>query len=181
MKSIRPHTLRRAAAALAVALAMGGALAVAGCGKSETIAVQAVEPDRNTADSLDGMILLDYPGPKGQIHYADGKPDFFCDTVGMFATFLKPEQQRPVRAVFVQDMGQTEWKNPTGHWIDAKAAFYVAGSKARGAMGRTLASFAREDDARAFAAKEGGQVIRFDQVTPEMAVLDGGVLKDHNT
>jgi Predicted lipoprotein involved in nitrous oxide reduction len=181
MTSLRLYTLRRGASILAVALAMGAALGVAGCGKSETVAVHAVEPDRSTADSLDGMILLDYPGPKGQIHYANGKPDFFCDTVGMFATYLNPEQQRPVRAVFVQDMAQAEWKNPTGHWIDAKAAFYVAGSKVRGAMGRTLASFAREDDARAFAAKEGGQVVRFDQVTPDMVVLDGGVVKDLNT
>lgn len=181
MKPSRSHTLRRGAAALAVALAMGGAGWLAGCSKSETAPVQAVEIDRNTVDSLDGMILLDYPGPKGQIHYADGKPDFFCDTVGMFAVYLKPEQERPVRALFVQDMAQAEWKNPTGHWIDAKAAFYVAGSKARGAMGQTLASFARADDARAFATKEGGQVIRFDQVTPDRVVLDGGVLKDHKT
>ena len=75
-------------------------------------------------------------------------------------------------------MAQAEWKNPVGHWIDAHSAFFVAGSKARGAMGPTLASFAREEDARAFAAREGGHVLRFEQVTPDMAVLDGGVLKD---
>jgi copper chaperone NosL len=143
--------------------------------------VQAVEPDRNTVDAVDGMILLDYPGPKGQIHYAEGKPDFFCDTVGMLSMYLQPEQQKRVRALFVQDMSQADWKNPLGHWIDAKAAFYVAGSKARGAMGPTLASFAREEDAQAFAARDGGRVYRFDQVTPGMVVLDGGVIKDHKS
>lgn len=154
-------------------------LAVAGCTQGEATApLQPAEVDRNTADAVDGMILLDYPGPKGQILYADGKPDFFCDTVGMFAMFLKPEQQRQVRALFVQDMAQADWNNPVGHWIDAKTAFYVSGSRARGAMGPTLASFAREDAARDFAAKQGGKVLRFDQVTPDMVVLDGGVVKD---
>jgi copper chaperone NosL len=153
--------------------------ALAGCTQGDTAApLRPAEVDRNTADAVDGMILLDYPGPKGQILYADGKPDFFCDTVGLFAMVLKPEQQRQVRALFVQDMAQADWANPVGHWIDAKAAFYVSGSQARGAMGATLASFAREDDARSFAARQGGRVVRFDQVTPDMVVLDGGVVKD---
>lgn len=171
-------TPRRCAYALALTLALGGAAMLAGCSDSRLPAAQAVEPDRNTADALDGMILLDYPGPKGQIHYADGKPDFFCDTVGMFGAYLKPEQQRRVRGLFVQDMAGADWKKPVGHWIDARGAFYVAGSKARGAMGPTLASFAREDDARAFAVREGGHVLSFEQVTPDMAALDGGVLND---
>jgi copper chaperone NosL len=178
MKTSHIHLLRRSAAALALAFAVGTAGLLAGCGKTETVAVQAVELDRNAVDSIDGMILLDYPGPKGQIHYDSGKPDFFCDTVGLFSMYLQPDQQKRVRGLFVQDMAQADWNNPTGHWIDAKAAFYVVGSKARGAMGPTLASFARPEDAQAFAGKEGGQVYRFDQVTPEMVVLDGGVLKD---
>jgi copper chaperone NosL len=154
-------------------------LALAGCSQHESGApLQAAEVDRNTADAVDGMILLDYPGPKGQILYADGQPDFFCDTVGMFAMFLRPEQQRQVRGLFVQDMAQADWNNPIGHWVDAKTAFYVAGSKARGAMGPTLASFAGEDAAREFASKQGGRVLRFEQVTPDMVVLDGGVIKD---
>lgn len=182
MKPSRLPALRHGAVVLALALAAAGAAGLAGCtSNAEAVAVQPAPLDRDTVDSLDGMILLDYPGPKGQIHYASGKPDFFCDTVGMFSMYLQPEQQKRVRALFVQDMARTDWKNPDGHWIDAKAAFYVAGSKARGAMGPTLASFAREQDARAFAGREGGKVYRFDEVRPEMVVLDGGVLKDKSS
>ena len=167
------------ASLLAVALAVGSTMLLPGCSQGEAAApLQAAAIDRNSADAVDGMLLLDYPGPKGQILYADGKPDFFCDTVGMFSAILRPEQQRQLRAAFVQDMAQEDWSHPTGHWIDAKAAFYVAGSKARGAMGATLASFAREDDARSFAAKQGGQVLRFAQITPAMVETDGGVIKD---
>ena len=43
MTSLRLYTLRRGASILAVALAMGAALGVAGCGKSETVAVHAVQ------------------------------------------------------------------------------------------------------------------------------------------
>ncbi len=182
MKPSLFSTASRSAALLALALAFAGGGLLAGCdSKAEAVAAQPVQLTRDTVDSVDGMILLDYPGPKGQIHYASGQPDFFCDTVGMFSMYLQPEQQKRVRAVFVQDMAQTDWKNPDGHWIDAKAAFYVAGSKARGAMGPTLASFAREEDARAFAGREGGKVYRFDEVRPEMVVLDGGVLKDKSS
>jgi copper chaperone NosL len=182
MKTSRCSVARRSRAAvlalsLALAFASGGMLA--GCdSKAQAAVVQPVQLDRDIVDSVDGMILLDYPGPKGQIHYASGKPDFFCDTVGLFSMYLQPEQQKRVQALFVQDMGQADWTHPDGHWIDAKAAFFVAGSRARGAMGPTLASFAREQDARDFAGKEGGKVYRFDEVTPDMVVLDGGVLKD---
>jgi copper chaperone NosL len=160
-------------AALAMALAAFGA-----CTNPEKTASGPVEITRDTACSLDGMTLLDYPGPKAQIQYEQGEPDFFCDTVELFSTYLHPEQSKRVRAIYVQDMGQADWNQPTGHWIDARTAFYVAGSKRRGSMGPTIVSFAREQDARALAAKEGGKVLRFGEVTPEMAVLDGGVLKD---
>ena len=179
MNVFTPKNLRGTAAAIALVFAGAGALG--GCSKREPVAVSPIEITRGTTDSLDGMTLMDYPGPKGQIQYDQGKPDFFCDTIAMFSIYLKPEQQKHVRAIFVQDMAKTDWNNPTGHWIDAKTAFYVAGSKARGAMGPTLASFASESDASAFAAKEGGKVYRFEQITPDMVILDGGVLKDHMT
>jgi len=161
-------------AAIAIAVAALGA-----CTHPEQVATSPIEITRDTTSSIDGMTLMDYPGPKAQIQYEQGEPAFFCDTIELFSTYLHPEQSRRVRAIYVQDMGQADWNHPTGHWIDAKTAFYVVGSKRRGAMGPTFASFAREQDAREFVAKEGGKVLPFGEVTPDMAVLDGGVLKDH--
>ena len=160
-------------AALAIAIGAFGA-----CTQPDKVATSPVEITRDTACSLDGMTLMDYPGPKAQIQYEQGEPDFFCDTIELFSTYLHPEQSKRVRAIYVQDMGQADWNQPTGHWIDAKAAFYVVGSRRRGSMGPTIVSFAREQDARELAAKDGGKVLRFAEVTPDMAVLDGGVLKD---
>jgi copper chaperone NosL len=45
-------------------------------------------------------------------------------------------------------------------------------------MGSSFASFAKRSDADTFASNFGGKVFAFAQITPEMAVLDGGVIKD---
>jgi len=135
---------------------------------------------RSTTCALDGMVLADYPGPKGQIQYDAGPPDFYCDTVEMLATLLRPEQHKRITAVYTQDMAKADWTEPRGHWIDARTAFYVRGSKLRGSMGPTLASFGSEADAQAFVGKNGGQVLRFDQVTIDMVSLDGGVIRDEH-
>ena len=152
---------------------------LAACQGPASAPVAVVEIDRSTACSLDGMLLADYPGPKAQIHYENATaPEFFCDTVEMFSVYLNPEQARKVKGLYVQDMAKADWNAPVGHWIDAKTAFYVQGSKRHGSMGPTFASFAREEDARKFTAENGGKVLRFTEVTPDMAALDGGALHD---
>ena len=157
-----------------------GALWLSACGKTETAqAVQAAEIDPQSTCSLDGMLLADYPGPKGQIHYVGDKaPIFFCDTVELIQTLLQPEQPKALRAAFVQDMGKADWDKPVGHWIDAKAAFYVRGSKRHGSMGPTLASFAQEADAAGFVQTWGGRVLRFAEIKPDMVDLSGGAEHD---
>ena len=153
---------------------------LAGCSRSEdTASLAPVEIDRATSCELDGMLLSDYPGPKAQVHYAgQAHPSFFCDTVELFSTLLAGEQVRAVRAVYVQDMGAADWNAPQGHWIDAKTAFYVLGSKRHGSMGPTIASFAQEAAAAKFTAEYGGKVLRFADVKPDMVDLKGGALHD---
>lgn len=161
------------AALLAAALVLGACSA-------QKASTDPQEITRDTACSLDGMLLADYPGPKAQIHYEQGKPDFFCDTVEMFATVLRPEQQKGIRAIYVQDMGKADWQSPQGHWIDAKSAYYVIGSKLEGSMGPTIGAFAAEADAKALAQKNGGRVLAFAAITPDMVKLDGGILRDQH-
>lgn len=163
---------------LIVSILAGAALV--GCGRSaDTATATPRDFDRSTSCTLDGMLLADYPGPKAQIFYAgQDAPDFFCDTIEMFHVYLTPEEVKKVRGIFVQDMGKTPWDEPRGHWIDARSAFYVYGSKREGSMGPTIASFAQQQDATKFAAQYGGKVYRFGDITPDMVVLDGGVLND---
>jgi copper chaperone NosL len=173
MKLNRRHLLLAACAAPLATL-------LGGCGKSEaTVALLPVEIDPASTCDLDGMLLADYGGPKAQIHYAaQAAPVFFCDTVEMFNMLLRPEQVKAVRAAFVQDMARADWDRPHGHWFDAKAGFYVVGSKRHGSMGPTFASFAAEPDAKKFATEFGGKVLRFAEVKPDMADLSGGAQHD---
>lgn len=153
------------------------AVTLLACNRQPTT-VGPQEIKAGTACSLDGMVLADFPGPKGQIHYANGEPDFFCDTFELFSIYLQPEQKKRITAIYTQDMGKTDWEKPQSHWIDAKTALYVLGSRKTGSMGPTLASFALQSDAEAFARKNGGQVLRFNQITLDMVSLSGGVVHD---
>lgn len=103
------------------------------CGNKAETAVVAVEIDRATTCELDGMLLSDFPGPKAQIHFkGEDKPSFYCDTVEMFNTLLKPEQVKALRAVLVQDMGKANWDDPVAIGLTPVPAFmyWAASSKA---------------------------------------------------
>jgi len=152
------------------------ALALAACGKAAHN-VAALDPAADTACALDGMLLLDHPGPKAQIHYAEGRPDYFCDLAEIFGVLQAPEQKRAVAAIYVQDMSKTDWAHPQGHWVDARTAFYVVDSRKEGSMGPAIGSFATQQDAAAFAAKEGGKVVSFGQIKLGM-LRQGGAAHD---
>nr|WP_240933289.1 nitrous oxide reductase accessory protein NosL [Diaphorobacter sp. HDW4B] len=157
------------------------ALTLTACG-NESKSAQALGPveiDRSTSCSLDGMLLADYPGPKAQILYADqAKPAFFCDTMELINQLHAGEQVRAIKGAYVQDMGRADWNQPQGHWIDAKTAIYVVGSKRHGSMGPTIASFAQEADASKFVQEHGGKAMKFEEIKPGMADLSGGALHD---
>ena len=172
---------RRQLLGLGILASLGAMGALSACGDpaSDGHTLSPVEIGTATTCELDGMLLADYPGPKAQIHYAGAAaPVFFCDTVELFNTMLRPEQVRKVLAVYVQDMGKADWNQPRGNWMDAKSGFYVLGSKRHGSMGPTIASFAQEPDAQKFAGQWGGKVLRFAEVKPEMVDLSGGALHD---
>ncbi|MCB1910468.1 MAG: nitrous oxide reductase accessory protein NosL [Rhodocyclaceae bacterium] len=159
-------------------LALSLVASLTACSNQPAETMVPIEIGQDTSCALDGMLLADYPGPKAQMHFEGGQTEFFCDTVEMFSIYLKPEQARRVKALYVQDMGKADWAAPKGHWIDAFKAFYVQGSSVHGSMGPTIASFASEADARAFSEKNGGKVMGFKDFNADMVVLDGGVLHD---
>lgn len=156
-------------------------LALSACSEAPEAAqnLAPVEISHGTSCSLDGMLLADYAGPKAQVHYAgQDQPTFFCDTVELFHTLLVGEQVKVVRAVYVQDMGATDWDKPEGHWIDAKQAYFVVGGKRHGSMGPTIGSFAQEAPAQAFIKDWGGKLLRFDEIKLDMVDMSGGALHD---
>ena len=153
-------------------------LALAACTYSATN-LPAIDPSDEAACALDGMLLRDFPGPKAQVRFADGKTSYFCDVKELLGEMLAPEQRRATSAFYVQDMGSANWQQPQGHWIGAHDALYVLGSKAQGSMGPAIASFSRQVDAEAFVRKEGGRVLRFKQITPALLNEASGAMPTH--
>lgn len=127
-----------------------------------------------TADEchLCGMMISEFSGPKGElfkngITEAQGKKVHkFCSTRDMFSFYLDPENKRNVTTMLVHDMSKSPWNAPNDeYFIDARSAWFVAGSNKTGAMGPTLASFSAQKDAQAFAEAFGGSVLTFNDIT----------------
>lgn len=174
-----PALTRRQGLALGL-LGLGGLVGtLSACGRPDEAPPAPSDIVAGLSCDLDGMLLADYPGPKGQILYVgERKPQWFCDTVELFSVLLKPEQQRAVRIAYTQDMAQADWEVPRGHWFDVRQGFYVLGSKRQGSMGPTLASFREPAAAQAFAQNFGGKVLAFAALKPDMVDLSGGAQQD---
>ena len=119
---------------------------------------------------LCGMVISEFPGPKGEIF--EGRKSHvrkFCSTRDLMSWYLQPENKPNSKEIYVHDMNRSDWNSPDNeHMINAKDAWFVAGSKMKGAMGPTLGSFAEKDQADKFATKHGGKVLGFDQITIEI-------------
>lgn len=130
---------------------------------------QAVSMESSDECHLCGMLITRFDGPKGEVFRKElGEQVFkFCSTRDMFSYYLDPENKRNVSQMLVHDMSKMPWGSNSiddKYFIDAKTAWFVAGSEKTGAMGKTLASFSQQKDAKAFAAEFGGQVLSFKDV-----------------
>jgi copper chaperone NosL len=149
------------------AVAIAALLLLAACGDAARTRGAGDPPD-DAVCALDGMSLTDYPGPKAQIVFNDGRTEYLCSLAELFEVLSGRDGQRGAGASFVQDMGQADWNRPRGHWIEARKAFYVLGSRAQGAMGPAIGAFSRREEAQAFAAREGGRVLAYGAITSAM-------------
>lgn len=140
-----------------------------GCEKKAVETILPVEITEKTECALDGMLLSEYSGPKAQIHYRGNKgPDFFCETEELFKVYLEPGIKAEVAAIYVQDAAAIDWAKPFDSWIDAKTAFFVAGSRREGAMGPTYAPFNSREAAASFIKKYGGELMTFAQLADKV-------------
>lgn len=114
-----------------------------------------------------GMNIKQFPGPKGQVLLRHGsKPLKFCSTNELFTWLLQPDTSGVLHSAYVHDMAKAlSWDTPNDdHYIEVKKAWYVIGHNKKGAMGASLASFARKEDAEKFQQQSGGQLMRYDDI-----------------
>ena len=141
------------------------------CGDNKTTIVQpAVAIGPTDECHLCGMIIVNFPGPKGETYTKTStKVQKFCSTLDLFSFLLDPEYQYQIKDVYVHDMGETPWQSPQdSEFIDGRTAWYVVGSSQLGSMGKTLASFAIKRDAEKFKQKYGGKIYTFDDINMTM-------------
>ena len=148
-----------------------------GCdGGQETALPRPAELTRDAIGHYCGMVVTEHPGPKAQIFTAErDDPVWFPSVRDMFAYTMLPEEDQNIRVIYVSDTGAgSDYARPAaGAWVDARQAFYVLGSEVPGGMGLPeTVPFADQDDARAFAARFGGEVVSFDEVTPAYVFAD---------
>lgn len=125
-----------------------------------------------------GMIIGEFPGPKGEVVEHSGVKKF-CSTAEMIGWWLQPENQHSGAKLYVHDMGRVAWDKPDdAQLIDARDAFYVVGTKLKGAMGVVLASFSSKHMADKLAEEQGGRVLRFSEI--DQSVLQQPGMAGHS-
>ncbi|MDW5317547.1 nitrous oxide reductase accessory protein NosL [Rhizobium sp. PL01] len=160
---------------VALAALLLAALLVTGCEDKEQASMPAPYP--LTADAMGrycGMDVLEHAGPKGQVILdLIPEPIWFSSARDAIAFTMLPEEPKDIAAIYVSDMGKApSWEKPgSENFIDARTAIYVIESSLRGGMGvHEAVPFSIKDDADAFAVKNGGKVVRFEDM-PEDYIL----------
>jgi len=101
-----------------------------------------------------GMYIDQYQKSAAELVYKDGKKEYTCGVACMLREVEDAGGISAFASVKVHD-----WVS--GQLIDAEEATYVVGSKVIPDMVPNYIAFAKRDEAEAFAAKEGGDVIDF--------------------
>lgn len=158
---------------------IGLSLLLAGCDEQKAEAPAA--PYSLTAEAMGhfcGMQLLEHPGPKGQVILRGvPHPMWFSSARDAFAFTFLPEEAKNIRAIYVSDMAQApSWADPGAeNWIDARAAYFVLGSRLKGGMGADeTIPFSSRAAAESFAALNGGRVLTFAEVPHDYVLGSGG-------
>lgn len=143
------------------------------------LAALAAEPPPIAAEArcpVCGMAPARYPKWAAQIIFEDGKQAAFDSPADLFrftqnlARYDAKHAARDIARLYVSDYAK-------GGWLEARQAYFVAGSRARGPMrGPDLPAFASEEDAKFFASRRGGGVLAYAEITPAViaALGDGG-------
>jgi len=150
------------------ALAVTAISILSACEKSAA----PIPPAQNIAGDEIGyfcrMLLVNHTGPKGQIHLTNQEdPLWFTSVRDTLAFTQLPGESKAIAAIYVNDLAHTplDSSEPSPHWLDAKAAWFVMGSDAIGGMGMPeLVPFASRQVAENFIEKHGGHLAQFDDI-----------------
>lgn len=146
------------------------ALTLTGCKEDRA----ALPPETMTAEAVGrycGMNLMEHAGPKGQVVLSKELGAYWFSSARDTVAFtMMPDEVKDYAGIYVSDMDRAaSWDQPgADNWVDARAAFYVVGSTAQAGMGgEEVVPFGTRAGAEAFAARNGGTVQAFADLTPD--------------
>lgn len=118
-----------------------------------------------------GMFVAKYPDFASQIQFRDGKTVHFDGPKDLFKYHQNIPRYSPgLKQADIVAILVTSYYTVAP--IDARTAWFVAGSDVYGPMGRELIPFGKEDEAREFLKDHKGKtLLRFGEITP--AVIRG--------
>ena len=121
-----------------------------------------------------GMYPARSPDWAAQVIFSNGDAQFFDSPLSLFMYLNDVARYSPGRSAddivarYVTDVSSKTW-------TDARSAFYVHGSSAKGPMrAGNLPAFASREAARQFAAQRGGTVLAFGAIDPALVEQLGG-------
>ncbi|MBH1978652.1 MAG: nitrous oxide reductase accessory protein NosL [Comamonadaceae bacterium] len=121
-----------------------------------------------------GMYPSRSPDWAAQVIFANGDAQFFDSPLSLFMYLGDVARYSPGRSAgeivahYVTDVSSRSW-------VDARSAFYVTGSTAKGPMrAGNLPAFASQEKAREFAAQRGGKVLAYADVDAGLVAQLGG-------
>ncbi|MDR5673081.1 NosL family protein [Halalkaliarchaeum sp. AArc-CO] len=170
-------------AAAAATLSVGG---LAGCLGSEVPEPVALDGDQSCDQC--GMVISEHPGPAGQTYFEGDVPEgrdgpaWFCSSKCSYNyVFDADDRGETPQVTYLTDYSAVDYGVEgegdslviTAHlepeaFADASGLVLVAGSDVEGAMGSAVITFSDGDDAEAFAADYGGDVVPHAEVTREL-------------
>ncbi len=143
--------------------------------------VRNIEPEilkREHSCASDGMVIIDYKGPKAQILWKNNARTFYCEVREAFFESLDFVKRKNILAVFVQDFSNVNWGSYIDLWIKAEDAFYVIDSKKDGAMGITYVPFSDYNKAILFVEKFEGKILKFEDIKLDVLLNSDFLLKE---
>lgn len=136
-------------------------------GSSQVARIQPMDIPQDVSCGKCGMYPAKYPRWQSQITYKDGTMTPFDGCKCMFnfmnamAQYDKAHSRDDISVIWVKDFN-------SGKWVDAAAAYYVVGSSMMGPMGKELIPFADKAEAMKFHQEQGGAMMIYTDITPEV-------------
>lgn len=182
-------TLLRGSVLLSLLFTLAGNMVVAAEERAPMApAAAAVAPQKIGKDMrcpVCGMFPARYPKWQAQVIFQHGDLRAIDSPLDLFRYLhnlprYERQQTTQGRAAIIAAIYLTDYLK--GGWVDARQAYFVAGSSARGPMNNAdLPAFNGRAAAEKFAASQGGRVLAFEEITPELlANLEHAGHADHS-